>query len=310
MKDKTDLPLVSIITPSFNQAEFIEETIKSVLDQDYQNVEYIIVDGGSTDGSVEIIKKYADKLSWCVSEPDGGQSDAINKGIKQAKGEIIAWLNSDDIYLEGTIKKAVSALGDDPETGMVYADQHSITADGKIFNTIRYKQYSLVDLLAMQIIGQPTVFMRRSVLETAGELSMEFSYLMDHHLWIRMLQQAECRYVPDVWASARFHSGAKNVGMSEGFVKDATKIMKFTEGQPDLEALIKNNKRYIFAGQQAFSAHYWLDSGKPGMALKSYWKGLINKPGIAFKHWKRIVFSFFELLGVKFLRRCAYRDHE
>ena len=310
MKDKTDRPLVSIITPSFNQAEFIEESIKSVLEQDYLNIEYIIVDGSSTDGSQEIIKKYEDRLAWWVSEPDGGQSDAINKGIKHAKGEIIAWLNSDDIYLTGTVRKAVSALRDDPAIGMVYANQHSITNDGKVFNTIQYKQCSLVDLLAMQIIGQPTVFMRRDVLCAAGDLSLEFSYLMDHHLWIRMLQQAKCKYEDDVWAAARFHSGAKNVGMSEGFVKDAAKIMKFTEGQPALEALIKNNKRYVYAGQQAFYAHYWLDSGKPGMALKSYWKVLINKPGMIFKHWKRIVFSFFELIGLKFLRRWAYKDHE
>jgi glycosyltransferase involved in cell wall biosynthesis len=310
MKDKTNKPLVSIITPSFNQAEFIEETIKSVLDQDYQNVEYIIVDGGSTDGSVEIIKKYADKLSWWVSEPDDGQSDAINKGIKHSKGEIIAWLNSDDIYLTGTIRKAVSALMDNPDAGLVYANQHSITNDGKVFNTIRYKQYTLVDLLAMQIIGQPTVFMRRSVLEKAGELSSVYNYLMDHHLWIRMLEQARCKYVSEVWASARFHSGAKNVGMAEDFVKDAEAIKHFVEGCSDSRTLIDQNKRYVTAGRQTFSAHYWLDSGKPGKALKSYWKAFINKPGMAIKHWKRIIFSMFELIGFKFLRRWAYKDHE
>ena len=310
MTNKNDLPLVSIITPSFNQAEFIEETINSVLSQDYPNIEYLIVDGGSTDGTVETIRKYADRLAWWVSEPDEGQSDAINKGIKRAKGEIIAWLNSDDIYLAGTIKKAVSALTADPELGMVYADQNSITANGKVFNTIRYKQFELVDLLAMQIIGQPTAFMRRGILKKAGELSKDYSYLMDHHLWIRMFKQAGCKYVPNVWASARFHSGAKNVGMAEGFVEDAQKILSFVEDNNELKRLIKENRRYITAGQQTFCAHYWLDSGKPGKALKSYWKAFTSKPGMALKHWKRIMFSFFELIGFKFLRRTAYKDHE
>ncbi len=126
----SSLPRVSIVTPSFNQAAFLEETIQSVLSQDYPNLEYIIIDGGSTDGSVEIIKKYADKLAYWVSEKDTGQADAINKGLIRVTGEIVAWLNSDDIYLPGTIRAAVEALQAHPDCGLVYGDVLSVDAKG------------------------------------------------------------------------------------------------------------------------------------------------------------------------------------
>ena len=129
MEDKKDLPLVSIITPSFNQAKFIEETIKSVLSQDYPNIEHIVVDGNSKDGTLEILKRYASSLGnrfRFISEPDQGQSNAINKGVKMANGDIIGWLNSDDTYFPEAVKKGVNALQAQPELAMVYGKGYYI----------------------------------------------------------------------------------------------------------------------------------------------------------------------------------------
>ncbi len=122
MNSTSNLPRVSIITPSYNQGRFLEASILSVLEQDYPNLEYIIVDGGSKDESVEIIKKYQDRFAWWVSEKDKGHADALNKGFSHATGEILAWLNSDDIYFPGAVSDAVSVLMEQPNVGMVYGD--------------------------------------------------------------------------------------------------------------------------------------------------------------------------------------------
>src|SRR5690348_14672359 len=127
-----EIPLVSIITPSFNQAEFLERTIQSVLTQDYPRIEYMIVDGGSTDGSIEVIKKHQSKLAWWVSEQDHGQTDAINKGFNRANGEILAWLNSDDTYHPQAVAEAVKYLIEHPEVGMVYADCNFIDEQDRV----------------------------------------------------------------------------------------------------------------------------------------------------------------------------------
>jgi len=123
--------LVSIITPSYNQSAYLEQAIQSVLGQDYTPLEYIVVDGGSADGSAEIIQRYASRLAWWVSERDAGQADAINKGLRRASGEIVAWLNSDDLYQPGAIAQAVAALRDHPEAGLAFGDAITIDARGR-----------------------------------------------------------------------------------------------------------------------------------------------------------------------------------
>src|SRR5688572_27707049 len=155
------MALVSIVTPSYNQASYLEQTIQSVLSQDYPRIEYIVIDGASQDGSIDIIKKYENRLAYWVSEKDSGQADAVNKGLARASGDILAWLNSDDYYLPNTISGAVRLFEDNPDVIMIYGDMLAVDELDKTINVLKYKQLSLDNLLCFQIIGQPAVFFRR-----------------------------------------------------------------------------------------------------------------------------------------------------
>jgi len=164
-------PLVSIVTPSYDQAAYLKQTLTSVLEQDYPRLEYLVVDGDSTDGSVEIIKKYADKLAWWVSEKDSGQAEAINKGFSRARGEIVAWLNSDDYYLPGAVSAAVKTFQQNPDVVLVYGNMLAVDDRGQTTNLLKYNQLTLEDLLCFQIIGQPAVFFRREASKQQGNLT-------------------------------------------------------------------------------------------------------------------------------------------
>jgi hypothetical protein len=301
------LPLVSIITPSYNQAEFLEQTILSVLEQDYPNIEYIVVDGGSSDGSVEIIKKYAPRLAWWVSEKDAGQADALNKGFARARGEIVAWLNSDDVYEPGAVRQAVAALQQNPQAGFVYAKLHSIDSRGETFNTINYRPFNLADLLSFHIIGQPTVFMRAAVQRQAGALDVSYRYLLDHHLWLRMLRLAPVHYVPAVWAAARHHPAAKNVAQARGFGAEAFRILDWAKGEPVLGDSLAHSARRARAGAHRFNARYLLDGGEAWAALKEYGRVFLLRPGMALQHWRRILYAALSVIGLGWLRpQAAY----
>jgi glycosyltransferase involved in cell wall biosynthesis len=205
-------PLVSIITPSLNQADFLEETIRSVLGQDYRSLEYIIVDGGSTDGSLRIIKQHADRLAWWVSEPDKGQTDAINKGFARAKGDIFAWLNSDDTYQPGAVTEAVEYLNRRPETGMVYGDANLIDDQGNLVGRFPARPTDYRKLRKGYVhIPQQAAFFRRSLWREVGPLDPSFYFAMDYDLWVRIAGRAPIAYHPRIWANFRLHGNAKTI---------------------------------------------------------------------------------------------------
>lgn len=208
----TDLPLVSIITPSFNQARYIEATIKSVFAQEYPRIEYIIVDGDSTDITVDIIKKYEDKLAWWVSEKDKGQTDAINKGFGRAAGDILAWINSDDTYEPGAVSAAVKYLQAHPEVGMVYGDCNFINENGQVIGKFNSAQtdHRLIRQGYVHI-PQQTMFFRADLWKQVGPLDPSFYFAMDYDLWTRISARSEIKYVPQTWANFRLHTSGKTI---------------------------------------------------------------------------------------------------
>ena len=209
-------PTVTIVTPSFNQAHYLEATIRSVLEQDYPQIEYIVVDGGSTDGSAEIIKRYADRLAWWVSEQDKGQTDAINKGFARATGDIFAWLNSDDVYEPGALAGAVSFLQKNPEVGLVYGDANFIDAEGRVIGRFNAQQTSLKRLQRGGVyIPQQSAFWRADLWRKVGPLDPAFYFAMDYDLWVRLARVTDIRYTPQLWANFRLHGDAKTIASDE-----------------------------------------------------------------------------------------------
>ncbi len=291
-------PLISIITPSFNQSDYLEMSMLSVLNQDYPNLEYIVVDGNSTDGSQEIIKKYANRLAWWVSESDKGQAHAFNKGLEHASGKYIGWLNSDDLYLEGAVSEAIELLESNPEVAFVFGDVQAIDQLGKITNIMRYGDWNLNDLMQFKIIGQPAVFMKKELLVTAGGLDPTYHFLLDHHLWLKLASQAPIKYSNKLWAAARFHATAKNVSHAVEFGQEAYRLVEWMEKDPALNKIFMSNHYKILAGAHRMDARYLLDGGQYSQALHVYWQGMKLDFSTILPEWHRMLYAVFAPLGI------------
>ncbi|MBK9600271.1 MAG: glycosyltransferase [Anaerolineales bacterium] len=304
------MTLVSIITPSYNQAAYLEQTILSVLNQDYAPIEYIVVDGASKDASVEIIKKYADRLAYWVSEKDGGQAEAINKGFARATGEIIAWLNSDDYYLEGAVSAAVKIFEANPDVVLVYGNMLAVDEHGKTFNTLTYKQLTLEDLLCFQIIGQPAVFMRRSALQKTNSLDATFHFLLDHFLWIQLAQHGRILHANQTWAAARYHAEAKNRAKAAEFGREAFRILDSVMQDKKLAPVLATVIRRARASAHRVDARYLLDGGQPTAALSAWMCALFIHPPTALARMNLFVSAILNLFGLGKLRSMILQIRE
>jgi len=293
---------VSIVTPSYNQAAYLEQTIRSVLESGIPSLEYFVIDGGSDDSSVDIIKKFEHNLSGWVSEKDQGQADAINKGLRQSTGDIVAWLNSDDYYLPGAIQRAIQTFEQNPQAGLIFGNVLSVDADGHIFNLQTFRSFNLLDLMSFRIISQPAVFMRASVLNQAGLLDLDYNCLLDHHLWLRMARLAPMVYIPETLAAARYHAEAKNLARTEEFGREAFKIVDFMQSDPDFAALFTQNKARVLGGAHRLDAFYLLDGGNFRAALAAYSRAFWYNPMIVMREFHRVLYALAAPLGISKLR--------
>lgn len=214
-----DNPLVTIITPSYNQGEFIKDTIESVLSQDYPNIEYFVMDGGSTDNTIDILESYEGRFYWC-SEKDKGQADAINKGIRKANGKIIGWLNSDDTYLENAVSTVVKYFKDHPNTDMVYGEGYYTNKEGQVIERYLTEKFSVSRLAEQCIICQPTVFFTKDIVENVGLLDAEHQLSMDYELWMRISKMGKISYIPNYLATSRMYEENKTLSRRDEVFKE------------------------------------------------------------------------------------------
>lgn len=267
MPDGSSWPKISIVTPSYNQGQFIEETIRSVLLQGYPNLEYIIIDGGSTDNSVEIIRKYEPWLHYWISEPDNGQSEALNKGFSKATGEIIGWLNSDDLYAPGAVAAGTDSLSQYPEAAFVYGDWLFVDefSDEIIYKPTR--QVSVRDLLLEGcLIPQQSTFFRRSILMGIGGLDPDLNFAMDYDLFLRLLSRYPARRVAGKWGKFRLSTVTKTSQHQELFWPEIIPVFErvFTS-RPDLE----NIKEEVFRRARLRAGLNFLITGKLERGLEN-----------------------------------------
>lgn len=207
----TALPRITVVTPSYNQGQYLEATIQSVLSQQYPNLEYLVIDGGSTDNTVEVIEKYADQLAYWVSEKDRGQTDAINKGLRRGTGEVMGWLNSDDILLPGALHAIGQAFARDGKLMVVSGFRHFIDADGQFMNNWIRGLPTEYHLRRRCILPQETVYWRREVWEKLGPLDENYRFCMDYEYWLRMLDAGyTIKLLPYYIGGFRQHDEAKS----------------------------------------------------------------------------------------------------
>lgn len=223
---------ISIITPSYNQAQFIERTILSVLDQDYPDLEYIVMDGGSTDGTVEILKKYSDRIIW-KSEKDNGQSDAINKGLKMATGDIVAYLNSDDTYEPGTFQKVADFFENNKDakwvTGkckIINEKDEEIRKPITFYKNLLLKKFSYAKLLSENFISQPATFWKREIHAEMGFLDENEHFCMDYEFWLRIGQKYSPDIIPEYLANFRYYNESKSGNVNKKQFQDEIRIAK------------------------------------------------------------------------------------
>jgi glycosyltransferase involved in cell wall biosynthesis len=266
---------ISVITPSFNQGQFIERTLESVAAQGGVDIEHIVCDGGSTDNTLDILKTFKPAVKW-VSEPDGGQAAAVNKGIRLTSGDIIGWLNSDDIYYQGALERIAAFFSAHPGTDVVYGMADHIAADDRIIEPYPTEPWNFERLIETCFICQPALFFRRGIVEKYGLLDESLSYCMDYDYWLR-LGKAGCRfdYLEQRLAGSRLHDETKTLSARVNVHREINDMFKQKFGRvPD---------------KWLFSYAHWSVAAKPSENEKIQFVRLISASVLAALRWNRSV---------------------
>jgi glycosyltransferase involved in cell wall biosynthesis len=264
-----DTPLVSIVTPSYNQAEFIEETIRSVARQRYSNVEHIVVDGESDDGTIEILESYDDQITW-ISEPDDGQSDAINKGFEMASGDVVGWINSDDVLFDVGVLARVVEYFREYDASLIYGDMALLSPDSDVLKLQVVPDFDYEKLRLKCFIEQPSLFFRGDVVATE-RLDTDLAYVMDYEFWLRLAQDYEFHHVNDILAGDRNHEQRKILNERDAMQQESAEIRGEYGGPTDdawerqyrLDMVRSGIPRAVVAARRAVSLH----RSKPELAF-------------------------------------------
>jgi glycosyltransferase involved in cell wall biosynthesis len=272
-------PLFSIVIPSFNQAPFLEECLQSVLNQSGVRLEILLMDGGSTDGSVEIIRRFADRITFWKSSKDRGQADAVNQGWARSKGDILGWLNSDDRYAPGALTFVAEAYVRNPQAALIYGDIAEIRADGSAAGIKRMAGFSLRSLLLGKNMGQPGVFITRNAFTAVGGLDDTLHFALDFEYFLRIWSRYRpegCVYVPEALADSRLWAGTKSAAQADKFGAEYKLVLDHFFACADLPTALRALKR------QAYSRSVYLRQARLCLDAGDWRRGV---PALARAMW-------------------------
>jgi glycosyltransferase involved in cell wall biosynthesis len=303
--------LVSVVTPSYNQAAFLEATIRSVLEQDYEPIEYVVVDGGSVDGSVEIIRRHEGRLAWWTSEPDDGQAQAINKGFAHTSGQLLAYLNSDDTLLAGAISRLVAVLEAEPELVAAYGDALWLDEEGR---TTAYAEARSWEPVPMLVSGsarlhQPSSLWRRSAWERIGGFEESLHYTFDTLFFIRLAALGPARHVREPLAGYRLHPSSKTYSEPPAKLDEYVRLGDEHLIPARLPAPLRRHSRRARASYYRRAALGWYNAGELGRARRLVLRSLTLSPQMSLRTARHLAPALLPEPVIRLRRRLRKRRH-